>query len=153
VINQKDPLLLGHVAIWEATHRGEENLTTRERLYQRHLHDRYAAVRGNRITDHQRRWLPLVTAIDPLAPSSAEYPALAEALTRAFDLDLDIDRLLPDLLHGRDYPAALQHLYQVVAKQHDQLDHEVEGALRTPSLHLPTVSPDFAISTYQPPSF
>jgi hypothetical protein len=112
VINRRDPTLLAHEAIWTATHPDDRDaLSDRERLYQRHLQERHHAIRTEPQED-RRRWLPLVTAIDPAAVHSPEYPDLARALTGAFVRRLDVDRLLPGLLaeHRRDYPAAVRDL-------------------------------------------
>jgi hypothetical protein len=48
----------------------------------------------------------LVSAIDPQAVQSPDWPALAVALSRACHAGLDVDEVLPGLLVGRQRPAA-----------------------------------------------
>jgi conjugative relaxase-like TrwC/TraI family protein len=155
VINRRDPMLLSHRALWNATHTSDEMLTVREQLYQRHLQERTEAVSGT-IFDARRRWLPLVSAIDPTASSAAGYPALAEGLTHAFNLRLDVDRLLPGLLEERDYGRAIETLRELTRQAGDRegLSRAVAAMQQADSLGVQSVSwtPTPSVSTYEPPS-
>jgi conjugative relaxase-like TrwC/TraI family protein len=117
---ESDPYLRRDLALWMATHTGNDapvELTPREAAYRQHLHQRRLDATYGRVREPQARWRDLVTAVDPAAVDAAEWPVLATALSRAADVDLDIDRLLPGMLAHHDYAHAARHLIDLSKQQ------------------------------------
>jgi hypothetical protein len=150
IVNRRDPTLLGHLDVWEAVHAGDtedDALSGREQLYERHLYERRQAISTCPYAS-PRRWLPLVTAIDPVAAAAPEYPRLAAALTDAFDARMDVDRLLPRLLaeHRDDYAAAVDELRARADKAESRLREALHGRelehARVRQLHTPYRTPN-----------
>jgi hypothetical protein len=114
-----DPLLHRDRALWSITHSqstGSDGLTRSEQFYLRHLTERQLALRGQRQGNDERRWLPLVAAINAAAANALDFPVLAQWLTVAFRNGFDIDRLLPGLLNGKTCAEAKDSLITLVAK-------------------------------------
>jgi hypothetical protein len=103
-INRMDRFGQSHNALWRITHpeTTASDLTQREQLYLRHLEERRAALHSNSgdPRPHERRWLPLVAAIDKETAAAPGSPALARHLTEAFRMGVDVDRRLPGLFAG-----------------------------------------------------
>lgn len=150
LLNRMDPTLGPLLELWHATHHDDDVLSPREQLYLRHLEDRRAALHSMPIGDDAERWKRLVAAVDLNATQAPEYPRLADALTRAFDQHVDVDRLLPRLLAGNSSSTAVEHLEQLIknAQEERPARKDVEPQLRTlPSIAdvnnpLPTLSHD-----------
>jgi conjugative relaxase-like TrwC/TraI family protein len=105
-INRMDRFGQSHKALWRITHpeTNTADLTQREQFYLRHLQERQSALssnHGDERTD-ERRWLPLVAAIDSQITIAPEYPTLARHLTAAFRIGVEVDRILPGLLARHD---------------------------------------------------
>ncbi len=98
----------------------------RERSYAEHLAVRLEQVRsrqpvGRPDTD---RWRHLVDAVAPGATGSPHYPELSSELSAAFDARLDVDRLLPTLLHDTDQQSVIAALRGAV----ERADRDREAA-------------------------
>ena len=96
---------------------GHQALSQREMLYERHLEDRRTALVRGYVHGDGRRWMPLVAAVAPEAVGARDYRRLAATLTQAFNAELDVDRLLPKLLHGQDVGVAATQLGRLVDKR------------------------------------
>jgi hypothetical protein len=158
VIRRRDPTLLPHFALWQASHPAgdrpllsrelldlqrldeEHPLTAREELYRRHLEARFAALKGT-TADHARRWVALVGAIDPKTLSAPEYPQLAEQLSRAFASGIDVDRTLPRLLADQDYAKAPGRLAEVSQKTEAEEAARAELARARAPRFVPSSTP------------
>ena len=118
-VGRRDPTLRRDWALWRMTHpaEGHQALSQREMLYQRHLEDRRTALVRGYVHGDGRRWMPLVAAVAPEAVGARDYRRLAATLTQAFNAELDVDRLLPKLLHGQDVGVAATQLGRLVDKR------------------------------------
>ncbi len=127
-----DATYRAHAALWTATHPTghSDTLTEREALYRRHLAERRHELTVGRTRDPRQRWVALVAAVDRRALYAPQWPALADALSRASAAGLDIDRMLPQLLHEHRYADALATL--------DRLAGAPMTTRLAPSLATPT---------------
>jgi conjugative relaxase-like TrwC/TraI family protein len=141
VPNRRDWYYQSHHALWRAVHPEIEprddldvtnpHLTRREAAYARHLAGRWRDVRAPGRRETEERWAELITAIDPQAIHSPEWPALAKALQLGFALKLEVDRLTPQLLHRRTRGEAVRLLLDLVEERYDESHRRGAVAQRT----------------------